>query len=322
MSQHTVTIKGTVYDKRTGMPVRLEREAHNTTRQAAQAVHQQPQHSRTLNRKYVVHEREIAQGSRSHTAVPSITHHKRAASPTTPISRSESISRFATQYNAEHAPVGRKIADIGPTSHPLQRSAHAKMISHTPAQKAIKPSQVIKHEAIAQALAQAPKAHGKQHTQKTPLSNSRRKLSIASASLAIVLLGGYFTYLSMPQLSTRVAAAQAGINATYPNYQPTGYSLNGPVAYSDGNVTMKFAANAAPIGYTLTQSRSGWDSSAVLENYIYPTAGKAYNTTTINGLTIYTFDNNAAWVNGGILYTVTGNATLSSNQIERIATSM
>jgi hypothetical protein len=147
-------------------------------------------------------------------------------------------------------------------------------------------------------------------------------MSIASGSLAVMLIGAYFTYLSMPSLSTRVAAAQAGINAGYPSYRPTGYSLSGPVAFNQGTVSMKFAANAGPGSYTLQQARSGWDSSAVLSNYVEPKVGDQYTTTATNGLTIYTYGTSAAWVNCGILYTISGDAPLSSEQVQRIATSL
>ena len=126
----------------------------------------------------------------------------------------------------------------------------------------------------------------------------------------------------MPALSTRVAAVQAGINATYPGYQPAGYTLNGPVAYDKGSVTMKFASNGSSETLTLAQTKSNWDSSAVLENYVKPAAGRKYSTATINGLTIYTYNSNAAWVNGGILYTVQGSAQLAPDQIERLAASL
>lgn len=159
----------------------------------------------------------------------------------------------------------------------------------------------------------------KQPTRKQRVGQS---LSIASAALGFLLLGGYLTYLSMPNISTRVAATQAGIDANYPSYRPSGYSLAGPVAYQQGAVSMKFAAAGTPVAYTLTQARSGWDSSAVLDSYVAPKAGKDYTITTANGLTIYTFNHDAAWVNGGILYTISGNAPLSNEQIQRIATSV
>lgn len=149
-----------------------------------------------------------------------------------------------------------------------------------------------------------------------------RHLSIAGAMVALLAFGGYLTYHNMPAIATRMAAAQAGINASFPSYQPSGYSLAGGISQQQGSVLMKFAANAGPGTFTLTQSRSDWDSSAVLANYVLPSFGRNFATTTSRGLTIYSTHNAAAWVNGGILYTIKGNAPLSSEQVERIAASM
>ena len=149
-----------------------------------------------------------------------------------------------------------------------------------------------------------------------------RRLSIAGAMVALLAFGGYLTYHNMPAIATRMAAAQAGINASFPSYQPSGYSLAGGISQQQGSVLMKFTANAGPGTFTLTQSRSDWDSSAVLANYVLPSFGRNFATTTSRGLTIYSTHNAAAWVNGGILYTIKGNAPLSSEQVERIAASM
>ncbi|MDO4660964.1 MAG: hypothetical protein Q4B27_02345 [Candidatus Saccharibacteria bacterium] len=149
-----------------------------------------------------------------------------------------------------------------------------------------------------------------------------RRLSVAGAMVALLAFGGYLTYHNMPAIATRMAATQAGINASFPSYQPSGYSLAGGISQRQGSVLMKFAANAGPGTFTLTQSRSDWDSSAVLANYVLPSFGRNFATTTSRGLTIYSTHNAAAWVNGGILYTIKGNAPLSSEQVERIAVSM
>lgn len=42
----------------------------------------------------------------------------------------------------------------------------------------------------------------------------------------------------------------------------------------------------------------------------------------VDGLTIYSSGKNAVWVNGGILYQITGSANLSNEQIQKIATSL
>jgi hypothetical protein len=60
----------------------------------------------------------------------------------------------------------------------------------------------------------------------------------------------------------------------------------------------------------------------VLDNYVKEKAGDNYITYNERGLTIYTYNSNAAWVNNGVLYTIDGDAPLSSDQIRRIATSL
>ena len=165
-----------------------------------------------------------------------------------------------------------------------------------------------------------------QKTSTEALSSTRshrgRLLSLVGAITALLLLGGYVTYRNIPSISTHIAASQAGVRATFPSYQPSGYRLAEPVSYQSGSVSMKFAANAAPQSFTLTQSRSDWDSSAVLANYVLPILGRNFATTASRGLTIYSTNNAAAWVNGGVLYTIKGNATLSSDQVQRIAMSL
>jgi len=313
MSERTVTINGTLYDAHTGMPIQQEvavqptqpspiipqSEAHHSD-----SVHQVIQKSQTLNRQIV---QKTDQTDKKQTR------------PT--VEKSPAITKFAPH------PIGAKsgvriMSDIGPVMHPMTAKAQHPMHATGSTQKlAPKPSHVIKQEAVAQALEKAPghNANAKQTKHKKRYS---RMLSVASASLALLLLGGYFTYLNMPSLSVRVAASQAGVNASYPTYRPDGYSLNGPVAYSQGEVTMKFAANAGPQNFTVNQAKSSWDSSAVLDNYVKQKAGDNYIAYNEHGLTIYTFDGNAAWVNGGILYTIAGDAPLSSDQIRHIATSM
>ena len=313
MREQTVTINGMVYDKRSGMPLREERGSSTHDRSAA-SVHASPQRSKTLNRRYVVSE----QPAKPATEPPKLsiaTSKKRII-----------ISKFAPNSYTIKKPTGRVISDIGPTKHPLADHAHAKqrqVLAKKLQKTEVKSSHILKNEAISAALAKSPNHHNNSGVKAEKTRNKfTRLISVASASLALLLLGGYLTYLNMPNISTRVAAAQAGIDASYPSYQPSGYSLSGPVAYDQGAVTMKFAANASPQSYTLSQTRSDWDSTAVLENYVTPKSGNNYSTSSTNGLTLYTYGTSAAWVNGGILYSISGDAPLSNEQVQRIATSL
>ena len=318
MSKQTVTINGTVYDAHTGMPIvnpqetptELHEEKNKITKHDSHAIHQPLQKSQTLNRHSVTKATDTPQKTVAEQALARSS-----------IQKSPSITKFAPHPTDIKSNNNKRFSDIGPMTHPMVTRAHTQLANKQLAPSTPKPAHVIKEEAISKALKDAPSksqaAEEQRKERKYP-----RVLSIASATFALLLLGGYFTYLNMPSLSVRVAAAQAGINASYPEYRPDGYSLHGPVAYDQNEVMMKFAANAGPQNFTVTQAKSSWDSSAVLDNYVKQKAGDNYITYNERGLTIYTFDGNAAWVNGGILYTINGDAPLSTDQIRRIATSM
>jgi hypothetical protein len=326
MSQKTVTINGRVYDAHTGMPLDVEPTPVAAPQSSPKrsplhhsAMHSRQQKSQTLNRRTVKNTQAVA-ATKSVTP-KAVKQEAKVVKPAVVPAKSPTITKFAPHPNGVKAHV---MSDIAPArQHPSVTKAHAKLQAqkHVASAHAPKPSHIVKQEVLKDALEKAPSK-----TDKPVKARRSRKLprfvSVLSVSLAVLLLGGYFTYLNMPNLSVRVAAAQAGINASYPEYKPDGYSLRGPIGYNEGQVTMKFAANAGPQGYSVAQTKSNWDSSAVLDNYVKEKAGDNYITYNERGLTIYTFDGNAAWVNGGILYTINGDAPLSSDQIRRIATSM
>lgn len=314
-----VSIGGVEYDSHTGLPITKQASkpqaasvSHQRTRSTqavhATGIHTSHQRSATLNRQFVT--KKI-----SSPAKP-VVRKNMDIRPT--VKRSAHISKFAPEPQA--LAVKRHVtSDVAPKTHPIAKKAHTAQLAKkpvaTPAQK-IQTAQDIKHAELGKALANA-----KSET-KAPKQPRRRALNVTAASLALLLMAGYFTYINMPNLSVRVAAAQAGIEASYPEYRPVGYSLNGPVAYQDGEVSMKFASNTGPVAFSLSQSKSGWDSAALLEKFVTPQSESKYATYNDGGLTIYTYGTNAAWVNGGILYTIEGDANLSNEQIRRIATSM
>jgi hypothetical protein len=337
MSQQTVTINGIIYDAQTGLPLRKAPQpvalAASRTTQHSQNIHKATQKSATLNRAAVraavkkMQAAQIAtpQTTQAHIVKKPVVQAKPAAQ------KSPAITKFAPH------PTGTKPAvrhmDIGPVSHPMAAKVQQKIQAapkpvahpavaqhHKPVTHAPKPSQVIKNEAIAEALDKAPHHNAKAKQAKQPRKHSR-SFSIMSGALALIMLAGYFTYLNMPNLSVRVAAAQAGFDASYPGYHPDGYRIN-KVAYNEGQVGIQYVANGGTQGFTVKQEKSGWDSSALLANYVEPTSGGGYIPHSEQGITVYVFNNNAAWVNDGVRYTINGDAPLSSEQILNIATSM
>jgi hypothetical protein len=316
MNQHkTIAVGGVQYDAHTGLPLPTpETEAETTVQNElrrvqsvhAKGIHKSLQRSTSLNRQFV-----------AKTAKPRPTHSGKHADIMRPaLKRSPHITKFAPSY-AQHVQKTPVVSDIGPVAHPAVKKAHAQLAAAN-----LKPRQQsaaeIKKAVVEQALANAKPATQTQHQKKS----RSRLFSVVSAGLAVLLLAGYFTYINLPNLSVRVAAAQAGINASYPSYRPIGYSLNGPVAYQAGQVTMQFRSNSGPQRFALAQAKSSWDSTALLEKFVNPHSHGKYATYSDAGLTIYTYAGGAAWVNGGIMYSVDGTADLSNDQVQRIATSM
>lgn len=248
------------------------------------------------------------------------------------IARNTSVSRFAKHPEVKVASVTKAVTAPIPAPkpdkpaqvHPLaqramnkvqQKKNSAPLVAKEPTAKQ------VKDEKIAKALA-TPKAKSvSARKSKRDRKSFRRFLIIGAIVLALLTLL-YAAWRMIPNISVSVAASQSGISATYPEYTPDGYSLRQPVTFSDGQVVLKFHSNSNENYYTVTQTRSSWDSSAVLDNVVAPTAGANYVTTKERGLTIYTYGNSAAWVNGGILYKIESKAPLSGDQIRRIATSL
>jgi hypothetical protein len=220
-------------------------------------------------------------------------------------------------------PVKPAKADRPARVHPLaQRALQRKPV----AKAAPTTAKEVKEAAISKALAATPAAPVKKKTRakKSTWKNNKTLRRTVFIIIAIVAILGvaYAVYRLVPTISVSVAASQAGINATYPEYTPDGYALSHPVTYTDGEVDLKFNSNSNNNYYVITQTRSSWDSSAVLDNIVTPVAGANYVTTKERGLTIYTYGSSAAWVNGGILYKVESKAPLSGDQIRKIATSL
>lgn len=305
------------------------------TAKPAEAIHAATlQHSSTLNRRV--------------TRKPAITEKPLTRAKTTTrtnsgtrqmdIARSKHVTHFApnpaiAEPVAKPAPTKNAVAEIAnepAKSHPVAHRALSRVAAKNNARraahaKAPKTAKQIKDDELKSVLAApkpAPTKKAKKSRKKRSLSTrSRIALIVGSVALVAVVVA-LLVYRFVPTISVSIAASQAGISATYPEYTPDGYSLHQPVSYQDREVDLKFASNSNGNYYTITQKQSSWDSSAVLDNIVTPAVGEDYVTTKERGLTIYTYDSVAVWVNGGILYTIDSKAPLSGEQIRKIATSL
>ena len=172
--------------------------------------------------------------------------------------------------------------------------------------------------ASAKSTAKLDRTHSKrkkQATEKVGLSAGRR-FALAFSVAAVAVTGLAFLIInSVPDISLQVAAMQVGIDATYPAYVPRGYTMTS-VTSNDGRIRLTFSDDENT--FVITESQSSWDTSAVLNNYVKP-EWETYTTTHENGITVYLNNSNAAWVNGGIFYTVEcENNALTKKQLTNI----
>jgi hypothetical protein len=128
--------------------------------------------------------------------------------------------------------------------------------------------------------------------------------------------------INLPNISVKVAAAQTGVEASYPNYIPRDFSLTGVYTNDQNSVVIEFKGPEDK-KFTLSEDKSSWDSSALLTNYVKGAYGTDYDVIREQGITIYISYSNAAWVNNGIFYRITAaNGTLTKKQIKNIVGSL
>lgn len=149
---------------------------------------------------------------------------------------------------------------------------------------------------------------------------SKKHLIFAVAS-SICCMGVLYATLkfSMPDISAKVAAAQNG--ASYPSFVPRDFTARS-ASFQKNTFSLEFVG-PDKTRFTLDQEKLPWDSNALLNNYVKPTWGEQYDTIREQGLTIYIYQSNAAWVNGGTVYKLnTTSGSLSKKQLKNIITSL
>ena len=287
---------------------------------AAKNVRRQMRTSTTLNRRYV----------KKPTAGNDIA---------VTIKRSPKVQHFNTPQVITKKRIVKEQPIEPARMHPMQRTAQARMQARQ-AQRQPQISkmtaQELKDQAIKKALAsasatQAPasalvkestrNSSQKKATGKIKFGVGRVVLALSCAAAAVFAIA-YFVNLNMPDISLRVAAMQTGIDAKYPGYVPNGYTISS-ITSENGKITLNFRNASEEKYFTLTEEKSVWDSSSLLTNYVKETFSGEYSTIREQGITLYTTNGKAAWVNGGLLYKLEfENNILSDKQIRSIAVSL
>lgn len=282
-------------------------------------VHNVPQKPMTLNRNYV-----------QRPARPQIVPRQpMQVAPKTGIIQAQP-QRVVTPMSTAIAAQGRVTSTpaTSPATPDMIMPAHkssvyvnaAAKMQKKAAEKRMLSAKEIKERNLAQVVSQVSPASAS----KTKLVDRKTwftKHLVSSLVLGLLSLAslGYLVYLNLPDISIKVSASQVGIETAFPSYRPSGYNLDGFVSVVDNKVSMSFKNSSD--SYTITEERSTWDSLALFDNFVekeWPDAIVSKE----RGLTIYINENDAAWVNGGVLYKIAGSTELTKQQIHDIAISM
>lgn len=229
---------------------------------------------------------------------------------------STSVSKSATNSFIGTAPKTR--STVAPLQSLAERRREADTISHFSAKKLTNRARQ-NSKALMSAMKEETKPKSAPVIIKKP-KVSKKHLIFAVAS-SICCMGVLYATLkfSMPDISAKVAAAQNG--ASYPSFVPRDFTARS-ASFQKNTFSLEFVG-PDKTRFTLDQEKLPWDSNALLNNYVKPTWGEQYDTIREQGLTIYMYQSNAAWVNGGTVYKLnTTSGSLSKKQLKNIITSL
>lgn len=207
---------------------------------------------------------------------------------------------------------------VAPLQSLAERRREADTISHFSAKKLTNKSRQ-NSKALMSAMKEETKPKSAPIMVKKP-KVSKKHLIFAVAS-SICCMGVLYATLkfSMPDISAKVTAAQNG--ASYPSFVPRDFTARS-ASFQKNTFSLEFVG-PDKTRFTLDQEKLPWDSNALLNNYVKPTWGEQYDTIREQGLTIYMYQSNAAWVNGGTVYKLnTTSGSLSKKQLKNIITSL
>lgn len=152
----------------------------------------------------------------------------------------------------------------------------------------------------------------------------RRMISYSAGAVAMLAIAGFLGIQNADNIQFKLATNHAGFAATMPSYQPHGFAMDSVRTYN-GYVGLKYVADTiqGSRSYAITEKPSSWNSSTLLTSIMANGEAASYRVVEKAGRTVYVYGNNqAAWVNNGILYQLVSTSTLGNHEIGQIAASM
>jgi hypothetical protein len=244
---------------------------------------------------------------------------------------SPKVSRFAREMTAIIAPPAVEQAFTAiEKAIVIPQTAAPKHIIYRPDISPARPNKTTTSDIFEQALQRATS-----HEQPAPMVRSskkgrltrtlkRRMVSYGAGAVAVLAIAGFFGVQNADTIQFKMATNRAGFSATMPSYQPHGFAMDSVRTYN-GYVGLKYVADSieGKRSYAITEKPSSWNSSTLLTSIMADGQNISYRVVEKAGRTVYVYGNNqAAWVNNGILYQLVSTGTLGNHEIGQIAASM
>jgi hypothetical protein len=338
----TIELNGKIYDARTGRlvggdvvtPQAVDGFIHKpkpqtyTIKSVAKPAESKPapklEKSRTLMRTAVKKPQPATQHHQPATKQAHFKkedHQRKARAHSVP--KSDLVRRF--NPSAHNGVIKREavLAVAQQSAVPRQITSEVARLA-TSAEAQIKHSVDIIEESLRNANAHLEKFEGKvsRSTFWDRVGFRNKAANLVSLSIAGLLLFGFFAYQNVPNFEMRMAATRSGVSATIPDYRPAGFSGAKEIKSEPGKVSASFFSNSSDKKFTVTQQASNWSSDSLLTNHVLANK-QPFQTYQDTGKTVYIYNDSSAatWVNGGVWYRVDGNASLTSDQLLRVANS-
>lgn len=244
---------------------------------------------------------------------------------TTKVSTPAAPRKVVLGHTAAKRPAVRPAMKVAATSRQQKRtvsrpsSRPAPRVDHSPSTRSTREEEALRRtmRSVATEKSNIKAAHRAVHRR----GRVKRFALAFGVSAACVAAIAYFVTTNIPDISVRVAAMQTGVEASYPSYVPSDFSLNN-IDSGDGKIILTFKTTSGK-SFSLIEEKSSWDSAALQRNYVQETWKDNYTTTHEQGITIFINEANAAWVNGGVLYKINADpGVLTKKQLRNIVTSM
>ncbi|HEX5796815.1 MAG TPA: DUF4367 domain-containing protein [Candidatus Saccharimonadales bacterium] len=239
------------------------------------------------------------------------------------VPKSKKITKFNFAIKPHVVPV-RKVDNLE-VKHPrphTQRTSHQSIDSITIVKKPSRPQHDWPVIDQFEKAVQEASSHLETFVDEATHYKKRRKFAYATASLVAIFALGFTAYTAIPTAKVKLAGNKAGFSAEIPEYSPAGYGLQDPVEADYGKVTLSYKSRTDNKGFKLIQEPSKWNSDSLAANFLGAKDGE-YRTVKGAGHTIYTYgESGATWVDGGIWFKLEGNASLSEDQLLKIANSL